>query len=116
MSVLDDRVICGLIRQAWQESEPGTARAHEEGGFILRNADGSLSVERWPRGSQDEILVPEHAGGKRHGLTIVATFHTHPNPGPNFLQAPGPADIMNVLNDTDLDHSDYEGEFVLASE
>ena len=60
--------------------------------------------------------MPEHAGGKRHGLTIVATFHTHPNPGPNFLQAPGPADIMNVLNDLNLDHSDYEGEFVLASE
>ncbi len=47
MSVLDDDAIRGLLLQAWQESQPGTVDAHEEGGFVLRDANGSLSVERW---------------------------------------------------------------------
>lgn len=116
MSVLNDNTIRDLFLRAWRESQPGTADAHEEGGFVLRNVDGSLIVERWPRGAQNEILVPLHAGGKRGDLLIVATFHTHPNPGAEFQQEPSLTDIRAVRGDPDLSHSDYEGEYVIASE
>ena len=116
MSVLTDPGVCQSLLLAWQESNPGTLSAHEEGGFILRRNDGSLIAERWPRGLQDEISVPEHAGGKRNGLTIIATFHTHPNPGAEYLQEPGPTDIRAVRDDPDLGHPEYEGEFVIATE
>lgn len=104
-----------MLMLAW-ESNPGTPSAHEEGGFVLRHSDGSLSVERWPRGLPNEILVPEHPVGKRHGLTIIATFHTHPNPGADYLQEPGLTDIRPVRDDPDLGHAEYEGEFVIAAE
>ena len=116
MSVLDDDAIRGLFLQTWQESQPGTAAAHEEGGFVLQNADGSLSVERWPRGAQNQILVPPHPGGKRGDRSIVATFHTHPNPGADFQQEPSLTDIRAVRDDPDLSHPAYEGEYVVASE
>ena len=116
MSVLDDDTIRGLFLQAWQESQPGTAAAHEEGGFVLRNTNGSLGVERWPRGAQNQIVVPPHPGCKRENLLIVATFHTHPNPGPEFQQEPSMTDIRAVQDDPDLNHPDYEGEYVIAGE
>ena len=77
VSFLDDDAIRDLFVQAGQESEPGTDAAHEEGGFVLRNADGSLSVERWPKGVQDKIFVPLHPGGKRGDLQIVATMQAN---------------------------------------
>lgn len=116
MSVLDNDTIRNLFLQAWQDSQPGTSDAHEEGGFVLRNIDGSLIVERWPRGEQNQILVPLHPGGKRGDLLIVATFHTHPNPGAEFQQEPSRTDIRAVQDDPGLSHADYEGEFVIASE
>ena len=116
MSVLDDETIGGLFLQAWRDSQPGTVAAHEEGGFVLRNTDGSLSLERWPQGAQNEILVPPHPGGKRSDLPIIATFHTHPNPGPDFQQEPSLTDIRAVRDDPDLSHLDSEGEYVIASE
>jgi hypothetical protein len=116
VSVLDDDTIRGLFLLAWRESQPGTVSAHEEGGFVLRNADGSLSVERWPRGASNQIVVPPHPGGRYDNRPIVATFHTHPNPGPGFQQDPSPTDIRAVRDDPDLGHPDYEGEYVIATE
>lgn len=116
MSVLNDDTIQALLLQAWQESQPGTSDAHEEGGFVLLNIDGSLIVERWPRGEQNEILVPPHPNGKRGDLVIIATFHTHPNPAAEFLQEPSRTDIRAVQDDPNLSHADYEGEYVIASE
>ena len=116
MSALDDDTIRGLLLQAWQDSQPGTIAAHEEGGFVLRNTDGSLGVERWPRGVQNQIVVPPHPGGRRMELSIVATFHTHPNTGPEYQQEPSLTDIRAVRNDPDLGHPEYEGEFVISSE
>jgi hypothetical protein len=116
VSVLDNDAIRALLRQAWLESQPGTADAHEEGGFVVRNVDGSLSVERWPRGAQNKIFVPAHPDGKLGDRPIVATFHTHPNPGADFQQEPSLTDIRAVSEDPNLCHPDYEGELVIASE
>ena len=114
MSVLDDDTIVDLLRQAWAESQAGTTDAHEEGGFILESPDGSLTVERWPQGSQNQIVVPPHPGGNRGNRIIVATFHTHPNQEPDFQQEPSLTDIRAVRNDPDLSRVEYEGEYVIS--
>jgi hypothetical protein len=114
VSILDDAQIREALRQAWDDSQPDTPNAHEEGGFVLLTSDGSSVVERWPRGLEDEILVPDHTGGRRAGLIIVATFHTHPNSGEWFCQEPSPMDVQAVENDPELDHSEYEGEYVIS--
>jgi hypothetical protein len=116
MSALDSDVIRGLFLQAWLESQPATATADEEGGFVLRDEDGSLTVERWLCGMQNQIWVPAHAGGKRGQRLIVATFHTHPNSGPEYQQEPSLTDIRGVRDDPDLNHPQYEGEYVISLE
>ena len=116
MSVLDDDKIRGLFLRAWLESEPETFNAHEEGGFVLRNADGSLDAQRWPGGAQNEIYVPVHIGGLYGNRPVVATFHTHPNTGPDYQQEPGQTDIRGVRDDPELSQADYEGEYVISKE
>lgn len=116
MSVLDDENVRSMLRQAWVDSRPGTGHAHEEGGFVLRDADGCLSVERWVQGQRDCIVMPSHAGGVRSGKRIVATFHTHPNPGPDYQQEPSLTDIRAVRHDPDLRHPEYEGELVISAD
>jgi hypothetical protein len=116
VSVLNDERVCEWLRQAWQESAPGTSLAHEEGGFIVRNVDGSLTAERWPRGLQSEILVPAHPDGQWGGRIIEATFHTHPNTGAGFQQEPSLTDVRAVRDDPNLRHPAYEGELVISSD
>jgi hypothetical protein len=115
VSVVEDETVRGIFLQCWKESQPGTAVAHEEGGFVLQGPDGSLGVEQWPRGAQDRTVVPPHPGGRRGNLLIVATFHTHPNPGPDYQQEPSLTDVRAVHDDPDLSHAEYEGEYVIAS-
>ena len=110
MSVLDEPGVRDGLRAAWLDSHPGAADAHEEGGFVLRKPDGSIVVERWPRGKQNEIFVPPHPEGLRGSSLILATFHTHPNLGPQFLQEPSLTDIRAVRDDPNLDHPDFQGE------
>lgn len=104
------------LLQAWKDSRPGTSEAHEEVGFILQHPDGTLTVERWPGGKLNQIEFPSHLGGMRESKRIVATFHTHPNPGPEFQQEPSLTDIRSVRDDEDLHHAEYEGEYVISSE
>jgi hypothetical protein len=116
VSVLADPSVRQEFRKAWEDSQPGTAAAHEEGGFVLAAPDGTITIERWPHGSQDEIVVPAHPGERRGSLEIVATFHTHPNVGIDFQQEPSLTDIRAVRFDPDLRHSSYEGEYVIGGE
>lgn len=88
MTVLDKLVVRRALKQAWQDSQPGFAGGHEEGGFILKDAHGNLQIQRWSKGAQNEIFVPPHPDGKRGNKNIAATFHTHPNTGEDFLQEP----------------------------
>ncbi len=116
MSVLKNATVLRQLREAWDDSNPGKPEAHEEGGFILKADDGSLIVRWWPRGEKDQIEVPEHPGGQFEGMLIVATFHTHPNPLPEYQQEPGLTDIYAVQDDLDLKHAEYEGEYVIAKD
>jgi hypothetical protein len=108
------RGVRDALRQAWIDSQPGLTGGHEEGGFVLRAADGSLTVERWQRGTGANIVLPPFPGGRRNGLPIVATFHTHPNTGDDYEQGPSDDDIAGVENDPDLGHPEYEGEYVIS--
>jgi hypothetical protein len=102
------------LPRAWDDSKPGPTGGHEEGGFVLRDRAGDLTVIRWPQGFQNSILLsphPECRIGERH---IVATFHTHPNTGSGYLQEPGDTDRRAVRDDPDLKGEYYVGEFVIS--
>ena len=75
-----------------------------------------LSVLRWPMGEGSRIKVPSHPGCAVDGRPIVATFHTHPNTGADYLQEPSETDRRGVRDDADLKGSRYVGEFVIADE
>lgn len=113
-AVLSNPKVRHALQQAWIDSNPGITGGHEEGGFVVRNADGSLSVRRWPKGSQDTTQVPSHRNCMFDGLEIVASFHTHPNTGSDYLQEPSETDKRAVRDDPDLKGEDYVGEFVIS--
>ena len=81
---------------------------------MVKDADGSLSVLRWSQGLKDNIQVPAHRDCRIDGLEIVASFHTHPNTGGDYLQEPSETDKRSVRDDADLKGSDYVGEFVIS--
>ena len=113
-AVLADPYVRHALQQAWTDSNPGITGGHEEGGFIVRDVNGSLSVSRWQRGLQDTIQVPPHRNCVFDGLEIVASFHTHPNTGNDYLQEPSETDKRAVRDDSDLKGKDYVGEFVIS--
>ncbi|NTV63528.1 MAG: hypothetical protein HGA65_08340 [Oscillochloris sp.] len=91
------------MRRAWADSQSASvANRHEEGGYIVRRADGSLGVERWPRGAGASIQpAARDAQGHYNGLEVVGEFHTHPNPavdenGMAWVQGPSPGDITGI--------------------
>jgi len=47
-------------------------------------------------------------------LEILASFHTHPNTGSDYLQEPSETDKRAVRDDPDLKGAEYVGEFVVS--
>ncbi|MBI3797201.1 MAG: DUF4329 domain-containing protein [Deltaproteobacteria bacterium] len=115
-AILHIPIVREALRQAWQDSQPGIDGGREEGGFVIQVSARKLSVVRWPKGAQNSILVPPHPGCTIGGKIIVASFHTHPNTGTDFLQEPSETDKRAVRNDPDLKSAAYVGEFVIARE
>lgn len=64
--------------------------------------------------STPTILVPAHPDCTFNGRRIVASFHTHPNTGPEYLQEPGETDRRAIRDDPDLKGPSYLGEFVVS--
>ncbi|MFN0112374.1 MAG: hypothetical protein ACKVZH_26250 [Blastocatellia bacterium] len=114
--ILNDAFVRGVLKQAWEDSEPGSAMPHEEGGFVVRDSAGAFQVHRWPKGAQNEICVPPHSGCKVGEGEIVASFHTHPNTSGDYLQEPSETDKRAVRNDPNLKGADYVGEFVISQD
>ena len=56
--LLGSPLVHSALEQAWADSRPGVTGGHEEGGFILQDPDGNLSVIRWPTGVQNSINLP----------------------------------------------------------
>jgi hypothetical protein len=80
------------------------------------NKKGNLNVVRWAQGVKNNIVLPPHLNCKFDELDIVATFHTHPNVGSDFLQEPSETDKRAVRDDPDLKGEFYEGEFVISQD
>lgn len=112
--ILSDPVVCKMLKQAWEDSEPGISGGHEEGGFITRTATGELDVVRWLRGNQNSILVPSHPRCRIGECDVVASFHTHPNTGETYLQEPSETDKRAVKYNPNLKGDWYVGEFVIS--
>jgi hypothetical protein len=113
-ALLRTPTICAALKQAWQESQPGLSGGHEEGGFIVQEPTGALRVIRWPQGSGSTIIVPTHDGCQFEGADIIASFHTHPNTGPDYLQEPTESDKSAVREDPNLKSPGYAGELVIS--
>ena len=114
--ILTDPAILAELKRAWQDSQPGMSGGHEEGGFVLRGAAGNLNVDRWPKGGPDTIMLPPHPNCTLGGKEIVASFHTHPHTGKDYLQEPSETDQRAVRDDADLKGAFYGGEFVISNE
>jgi len=113
-AILSNQSIRIALRQAWIDSDFGITGGHEEGGFIVKDEDENLSMIRWAKGQKDVIQVPPHANCKIGSLEIIASFHTHPNTGSDYLQEPSETDKRAVRNDLNLKGVDYVGEFVIS--
>jgi hypothetical protein len=113
-SILDNPAVRATLYQAWRDSNPGLTGGHEEGGFILQDQAQNLSIVRWPGGAQNSIHVPPHPNCKIGEQNIVASFHTHPNTGNDYLQEPGETDKRAVQDDPELKGTEYIGEFVIS--
>ena len=116
LDILREAVVRTALAEAWKESKPGVTGGHEEGGFVVLDETDRLSLQRWPTGEVSRIKVPAHPGCVVGGRPIVATFHTHPNTGADYLQEPSESDRRGVRDDADLKSPLYVGEFVIASE
>jgi hypothetical protein len=116
VTILNELAVRTALQQAWQDSRPGLTGGHEEGGFILKEATGSLSVLRWPKGNQNTINLPAHPDCKVGESDIVMTFHTHPNTGRDHIQEPSETDKRAVRDDLDLKGAFYLGELVISQE
>jgi len=88
--LLKKPVVQEALEQAWNDSLPGDpVQRHEEGGWIyMDTATGALSVRRAPFGGQATLDLSSPAIVP--GATVVATFHTHPNPSDDGWE-PGPS-------------------------
>ncbi len=113
-TILDAAIVRAALKQAWEDSQPGVAGGHEEGGFILQDPAGNFSVVRWRQGAQNTIILPPHPNCKIGENDIAATFHTHPNTGSDYLQEPSETDKRAVRDDPDLKGGFYVGEFVIS--
>jgi hypothetical protein len=94
-----DGAILAEMKRAWRESQADDPEErHEEGAYVVLNADNSYAVERWSRGEQFRIAPPPlDLNGCYNGKQVIATFHTHPNPpidevGWQWEQGPSEAD------------------------
>jgi hypothetical protein len=89
--LLKESVVLDALEQAWISSLPGDrARRHEVGGWVYVDlATGAISVQFAPAGSRAslDLSTPPRLPGK----TVVATFHTHPNPSSEGWES-GPSD------------------------
>ena len=101
-----------IFEDALNDSAGGTADEHEEGGWLIRDQDGDVRVQRWPRGNEDTITPDEP--NLNPGEEVFGSFHTHPE-NPEFESEPSQADIdstQTTIEDFGLTDS-YEGCFIV---
>lgn len=114
--ILENRKILSELEKVWNDSKPNISGGHEEGGFILIDDFENVSIIRWEKGTNNEIILPPHKNCFVDGKDIVASFHTHPNTGEDFQQEPSLTDVRAIRDDFDLKGEFYLGEFVISQE
>ena len=114
--IFENEIVLTEIKTAWNDSVPSISDGHEEGGFIVIDEFENLSIVRWEKGKQNEIVLPPHRNCFTRGKEIVASFHTHPNIGRDFQQEPSLTDVRAVRDDPDLKGENYAGEFVVSKD
>lgn len=114
--LLENESILIELKKAWIDSEPDISGGHEEGGFIVADDDGNLTVVRWEKGLQNEIVLPPHKNCFVDAKDIIASFHTHPNTDKDFQQEPSLTDTRAVSDDFDLKGEFYLGEIVISEQ
>lgn len=98
--IANNPVVKAAMDAAWADSNADNATTrHEEGGWIYEDADGNLTVQRWPSGNRSSIDAPPPTPPP--GGQVVGEFHTHPNwhppdgkdeAGKEWKQGPSEAD------------------------
>lgn len=83
--IVNNRKTRSALDQAWKDSQTGNP--HEEGGWFNFGKGGKIEDQRWPGGQQAAISVPTRPSN------VVASYHTHPNFGPGWVQGPSGQDI-----------------------
>jgi hypothetical protein len=95
--LLRDATVQGAIEQAWLDSlSANPMRRHEEGGWIYADiTTGAISIVRAVSGGQAVLDLTEPP--EVPGSTVVATFHTHPNPSSEgWNPRPSPGDTQSA--------------------
>jgi hypothetical protein len=94
------------MRWAWERSQADNPELrHEEGGYIVVEADGTLGVRWWRPGNRSSIVPPHRAADRSFaGRRVVGEFHIHPNPpedelGRTWSQEPSPIDIAGIVQE-----------------
>jgi YD repeat-containing protein len=76
--IANNPAVKAAMDAAWADSNADNATTrHEEGGWIYEDADGNLTVQRWPAGNRSSIDASPPAPPP--GGQVVGEFHTHPN-------------------------------------
>ncbi len=96
--ILQDENVRQELQKAWTDSDDGGPNDHEEGGYIVQKPDGSLGVVRMTTGGEDSIVPDLYPSGMIGDDKIVGSFHTHPNTGTSYDDAPSEADTDFVTN------------------
>jgi hypothetical protein len=94
LELLAERDVIVGLRCAYEESGIGTDSPIEQGGFILHDSDlDTFEVVRLPACGPDLLAYPICPYGTYQDKKILASFHTHPNIGPEWRQPPSLQDI-----------------------
>ena len=67
----ENEIVLRELKTAWKDSVPSISDGHEEGGFIVIDEFENLSVVRWEKGKQNEIVLPTHRNCCVDGREIV---------------------------------------------
>lgn len=104
--IANDPTVKAALEDAWAASQADNAtNRHEEGGWILEQPDGNITIMHWASGNRSGITPgptpPAPPGGR-----VVGHYHTHPNPptdenGDQWEQGPSQAD-GNFANNRNL--------------
>ena len=87
--LVDDPNVKSAMQKSWAASTDGQSTVQEQGGWIVKDANGNLSVQKFSSAGTSGGISPYPRPSNSVGL-----FHTHPySISEGFIHAPSTADI-----------------------